>query len=58
MTTSPAPGSRLGHYEVTALSDWDLSPNGKRFLFVAAPAAGRTIPFTVVVNWAARLRTR
>jgi Tol biopolymer transport system component len=35
---------------------WDLSPDGKRFLFAAAPGAGRVIPFTVVVNWAAALK--
>ena len=35
---------------------WDLSPDGKRFLFVAAPDTGRTIPFTVVLNWAAGLK--
>jgi Tol biopolymer transport system component len=26
---------------------WDLSPDGKRFLLVAPPGTGRTIPFTV-----------
>jgi Tol biopolymer transport system component len=35
---------------------WDLAPDGKRFLFVAAPGGGRTIPFTVVLNWAADLK--
>lgn len=35
---------------------WDLSPDGKRFLFVAPPGTGRTIPFTVVLNWAAGLK--
>ena len=35
---------------------WDLSPDGKRFLFVAPPNTGRVIPFTVVVNWAAGLK--
>jgi eukaryotic-like serine/threonine-protein kinase len=35
---------------------WDLAPDGKRFLFVAPPGAGRTIPFTVVLNWAAGLK--
>jgi hypothetical protein len=40
----------------TALYEgWDLSPDGKRFLFVAPPGAGHTIPFTVVLNWAAGL---
>ena len=34
----------------------DLSPDGKRFLFVAPPGVGRTIPFTVVLNWAAGLK--
>jgi Tol biopolymer transport system component len=41
----------------TALNTgWDLSPDGKRFLFVAPPSAGRVIPFTVVLNWAADLK--
>jgi Tol biopolymer transport system component len=35
---------------------WDIAPNGKRFLFIASPGAGRTIPFTVVVNWQAGLK--
>jgi Tol biopolymer transport system component len=35
---------------------WDLSPDGKRFLLLAPPNAGRVIPFTVVLNWAAGLK--
>jgi hypothetical protein len=35
---------------------WDLSPDGKRFLFAAPPGGGRVIPFTVVLNWAAGLK--
>jgi serine/threonine-protein kinase len=35
---------------------WDLSPDGKRFLFSASPSAGRATPFTVVLNWAAGLK--
>jgi serine/threonine protein kinase/Tol biopolymer transport system component len=35
---------------------WDLSPDGKHFLFVAPPNAGRVVPFTVVLNWAAGLK--
>jgi Tol biopolymer transport system component len=35
---------------------WDISPDGKRFLFVAAPGASQAIPFTVVLNWAAELK--
>ena len=35
---------------------WDLSPDGKRFLFATQPGSGRVIPFTVVVNWAAGLK--
>ena len=31
-------------------SDWDLSPDGKRFLFAAPPNTGRVIPFTVVAQ--------
>jgi Tol biopolymer transport system component len=37
-------------------TDWDLSPDGKRFLFAAPPNTERVIPFTVVVNWAAGLK--
>jgi serine/threonine protein kinase len=37
-------------------ADWDLAPDGKRFLFAMAPGGTRTVPFTVVVNWAAALR--
>jgi eukaryotic-like serine/threonine-protein kinase len=39
----------------TTNTSWDLSPDGKRFLFAAPPNAGRVIPFTVVLNWAADL---
>jgi len=35
---------------------WDLSPDGKKFLFVTPPNAGSAIPFTVVLNWAVGLR--
>ncbi len=35
---------------------WDLSPDGKHFLFSAPPNTGRVIPFTVVLNWAAGLK--
>ena len=35
---------------------WDLSPDGKRFLFAAPPNTGRVVPFTVVLNWAAGLK--
>ena len=35
---------------------WDLTPDGKRFLFVAPPSAARTIPYTVVLNWEASLK--
>jgi hypothetical protein len=35
---------------------WDLSPDGKRFLFAAPPGGTRTIPFTVVLNWQAGLK--
>jgi hypothetical protein len=40
----------------TATTGWDLSADSKRFLFVAPPGAGRVIPFTVIVNWAAGLK--
>jgi len=39
-----------------ATPGWDLSPDGKRFLFVASPNANRATPFTVVLNWAAGLK--
>jgi len=39
-----------------ASSGWDITPDGSRFLFIALPSAGRVIPFTVVLNWAAGLR--
>ena len=35
---------------------WDLAPDGKRFLFIAPPGGGRTVPFTVVLNWMAALK--
>jgi eukaryotic-like serine/threonine-protein kinase len=35
---------------------WDLTPDSKRFLFVASSDGGRTAPFTVVLNWAAALK--
>ncbi len=35
---------------------WDLSPDRKRFLFISPTGAGRVIPFTVIVNWAASLK--
>jgi Tol biopolymer transport system component len=35
---------------------WDVTPDGKRFLFAAPPSASRVIPFTVVLNWAAGLK--
>jgi len=38
------------------VAGWDISPDGKRFLFIAPPNTGRTIPFTVVLNWAAGLK--
>ena len=36
--------------------NWDLAPDGKRFLFIAEPAGSRTVPFTVVLNFAAGLK--
>jgi hypothetical protein len=35
---------------------WDLSPDGKRFLFVAPAGTSRVAPYTVVLNWAAGLK--
>lgn len=40
----------------TADAGFDLSPDGKRFLFAAPPNTGRVIPYTVVLNWAAGLK--
>jgi Tol biopolymer transport system component len=41
---------------VTYVRGWDLSPDGKRFLFVTPTGAGKVTPFTVVLNWAAGLK--
>jgi hypothetical protein len=41
---------------VAGLASWDLSPDGKRFLFAGRANSGRVIPFTVVLNWAAGLK--
>jgi Tol biopolymer transport system component/tRNA A-37 threonylcarbamoyl transferase component Bud32 len=35
---------------------WNLSPDGRRFIFVTTPDGGKLTPFTVVLNWAAALR--
>jgi len=35
---------------------WDVSHDGRRFLFAAPPGGFRTTPFTVVFNWAAGLK--
>ena len=35
---------------------WDISPDGKRLLFAAAPDFAHSTPFTVVLNWAAGLK--
>jgi len=35
-----------------AVADWDISPDGKKFLFPIPVAASTTAPpFTVVLNW-------
>jgi Tol biopolymer transport system component len=48
---------RLFQAPVSGLANgWDIAPDGKRFLFLAAPGGTRTVPFTVVVNWAAALK--
>jgi hypothetical protein len=36
--------------------NWDIAPDGKRFLFVTTANASRPTPFTVVLNWAAGLK--
>jgi Tol biopolymer transport system component len=35
---------------------WDLSPDGKRFLFAVPSDEGRVIPFTVIRNWEAQMK--
>jgi hypothetical protein len=35
---------------------WDVSKDGKRFLFIAPPGGERVTPFVVVTNWEARLQ--
>ena len=35
---------------------WDIAPDGKRFLFITTPNAGRPEPFTVVLNWETGLK--
>jgi Tol biopolymer transport system component len=42
---------------VMALTNgWDETSDGKRFLYSIPPGTGSSIPFTVVVNWAAGLK--
>jgi hypothetical protein len=42
--------------EVSAIvQSWDLTPDGKRFLFMA-PSQQGAAPFTVVQNWQAGLK--
>jgi Tol biopolymer transport system component/predicted Ser/Thr protein kinase len=43
------PGAQLA-------TNWDLAPDGKRFLFDTTPNPSRPAPFTVVLNWAAGLK--
>jgi Tol biopolymer transport system component len=40
----------------TSFSQWDVTPDGKRFLFTAPMAQSAQAPFTVVLNWQAVLR--
>ena len=40
----------------TATTGWDITPDGKRFLFAVPPTTGVSAPFTVVPNWAAGLK--
>jgi hypothetical protein len=39
-----------------AISQWDLTADGKRFLFEALTAKSAQAPFTVVLNWQAALK--
>jgi eukaryotic-like serine/threonine-protein kinase len=36
-------------------TEWDLSPDGRRFTFAVRPAQSK-VPFTIVLNWQARLK--
>lgn len=36
--------------------DYDVTPDGQRFLFVASAPGTQIIPFTVVLNWKAELK--
>jgi Tol biopolymer transport system component len=47
---------RLFAVSPLASQGWDLAPDGKRFLFIAQPGTDHVIPFTVVLNWAAKLK--
>jgi hypothetical protein len=38
------------------LSGWDVTRDGKRFLYVSPRGGGETPPFTVLVNWQAGLK--
>jgi hypothetical protein len=40
----------------TDFSSWDLTADGKRFLFLAPAAQSAQAPFTVVLNWQAALK--
>jgi hypothetical protein len=59
---SLAPGSSLGPYEVTAListaggRSYDISRDGRRFLFVKDRAAARRTTLVVVQNWAEEVK--
>jgi hypothetical protein len=59
VATSPAFKSAVAKqvFKLPALATLgDVTPDGKRFLFLAPPGTGRTVPFTVVLNWAAGLK--
>jgi Tol biopolymer transport system component len=56
---------RLFGLPLTALSgpsgpnvEWDLAPDGRRFLFAVVPGGTRAVPFTVLVNWQEELKQR
>jgi eukaryotic-like serine/threonine-protein kinase len=44
--TVPAPGTR----------PWDVTPDGKRFLFITSGAPRAQAPFTVLLNWTSLLK--
>ena len=53
----PAAVLRVGHYYVNIARGYDVSPDGKRFLFIKNQTAARP-SITVVANWLDEVRAR